>query len=109
MLVHGGFAGLYIERAPRLNLHKAQDILFPSDQVDLTPATRRPEVARDHCVTQFPQMEVRRFFTPTPYAMMLCNFLRRQRSLRRPVQSPQHQLRRHSGKCPSRMHKEISN
>jgi hypothetical protein len=66
MLIHGSFGGLYVERAPCLNLHKAQDILFPSDQVNLSPATRRPEVSRDHRIAQFPQMEVRRLFTPTP-------------------------------------------
>jgi hypothetical protein len=58
-------------------------------------------------------MEVSRFFSPPPGAMMRRNLLRGQRMFRQPVQATKHRPRGLPGKCPtrkqaSRKHKKIS-
>jgi hypothetical protein len=109
--VHRRFSRLHIACGPSLNLHKAKNIVFPPDQINLSPAARRPEVPRHHRVTQRPKMEVSRLFSPPPSAMMRSSLLRRQGMLRQPVQNPKHCPRRSSGeemprKHPSRKHKD---
>jgi hypothetical protein len=86
--VHSGFPRLHVPGRSRLDFHEAKNIFFPSDQVNLSPASRRPEVPRHHRVAQLPQMKVGGFFSPPPSLMMRSNPLGRQRLLRHPVQEP---------------------
>lgn len=57
--IHRRLRGLYTPRGPGLNLNKTNHIATPSDQVNLSLATRGSEVARHHGVAQLPKVEVR--------------------------------------------------
>jgi hypothetical protein len=92
--------------------HEAENIVVPSDHVDLSAAARRAEVPRDHGVAQFPQMKVGRLFSAASGAMMRRDFLRRQSMLRQPVEGAEHRMRELPRKYPpgedaSRKQKEI--
>jgi len=91
--IHCRFGGLYVARGARLNFDKTQDILVPPNQVDFSPSTRRPKVARHHHVPQTPQVEVRIFLAPPPRPLMHGGIVGRKRSLRHPVQRPNRSLR----------------
>jgi len=96
--VDGRDPGLYVQSGSRLHLHKAEDIVFPSDEIDFSPAARRAVISRHHGVAQLPQMKVRRFFSALAGAMMRGQFLGRQRACGQPVQEPEHGVGGASGK-----------
>jgi hypothetical protein len=109
MPVHGGFSGLHIARASRLNLDKAKDVFLPTDQINFSPAARRPEVSRYHGVAELPEMEVSRLFAAPTGEVMGSNLLRRQGVLRQPVQNPKDCPRWLPRESPSKRHKKTSN
>jgi hypothetical protein len=74
MAVNGGFAGLYVTGGARLHLDEAENVVFPADQVDFSMAARRAEVARDHGVTQPPQMKVGGLFAAASGAVVWGGF-----------------------------------
>ena len=89
-MVYGGLPGLYIERCPRLDFHKAKNVAFPCNQVDLSAAARRAEVPGNHGVAQLSEVEVGCFFSTLARELMLSNFLRRKSMLREPIQEIEH-------------------
>src|SRR5205807_8240397 len=62
--VHGRFPGLNLQRSPGFNFNKTENISLPSDQVDLSPTTNRPEVPRHHDVAKPAQKEISVLFPP---------------------------------------------
>jgi len=68
--VYGRLRRLHIARRPSLNFNETKNIRVPADQVDLSPAARRPEIALDHHIAQLPQVEVCVFFALSAGALM---------------------------------------
>jgi hypothetical protein len=79
--------GLYIARGPRLNFNETKNIGFPADQVDLSPAPRRPEISLHHHITQLPQMKIRVFFALRAGALVPRSRVRREHAPRNPIQA----------------------
>src|SRR5580700_1986181 len=94
MTVDCSFAGFYVTRGPRLHLDKAENIVFPSDEVDFSPAARRTKISRHHRVTQPAKMKVRRFLavpaSPQVGRAVSC----RQSMFRQPIQKAERGLSR---------------
>jgi hypothetical protein len=112
MLVNRRFPWLHIARRPRLNFHEAKNIVFPSDQINLSAAARRPEVARYHRVSQFPEMKISRLLSTPHSQMMRGNLLCGKSTLGQPVKESKEGMcrstREHtSGNCASTEHWDI--
>src|SRR5580692_2878046 len=98
------FAGFYITSGPRLHLDKAENIVFPSDEVDFSPAARRTKISRHHCVAQPAEIKVSRFLAAPASAQVGRAVFCRQSMLRQPIEKAKRGLSRDSGKCAKREH-----
>lgn len=87
------FPGFYIARGARLYLYKAKNIVFPSNQVDLSTAPRRAEVTGDHGVTELSEMEIGSFLTAAANEAMGSDFFRRQGVRRQPIEKFKQRVR----------------
>jgi hypothetical protein len=76
----------YLKRRSCFHFNKAQNILVPSDQVDLSTASRRAVVTCHHGVADFPQMKVGRVLTLPADLMADGCGRRRQEAPRRPIE-----------------------
>jgi len=85
MAVDCGCSGLHVERGARLDFDEAENVAFPSNQVDLATAARGAEVAGDHGVAQLAQMKVSGLFALASSAMMSCALVGRERVVCQPV------------------------
>jgi hypothetical protein len=90
--------GFYIARGPRLNFNETKNIGFPADQVDLSPAPRRPEISLHHHITQLPQMKIRVFFALSAGALVSRSRVRRKHAGPNPIQTVNDCSRENCGK-----------
>jgi hypothetical protein len=96
--VHRGLSGLHVQRGTRLNFNEANNIPVPADQVDLSPAARRPEIAFHYHITQLPQIEVRLLFSLRPGALVPGPRIGREHAVPYPIQTVNDGSRKNSGK-----------
>ena len=52
--IHGSFCGLNIVGSARLDFNEAKNVFMPSDKVDFAATAGRPEISRNHYVSQAP-------------------------------------------------------
>jgi hypothetical protein len=96
--IHRRLRGLDVERSTRLNFNETQNIGVPADQVDLSPAARRPEIAFHHHIPQLPQMEVGILFSLRPGALVPRPRIGREHAVPNPIQSVNDGSRKKRGK-----------
>jgi hypothetical protein len=82
--VDGRFRWLHVRRRASLNFNEAKDISVSSDQVNFTPTTRRPKVARHHHIAEPTQVKVSVFFSSSPNVQMSRGFVRWEQPVRQP-------------------------
>ena len=96
--VHRGLRGLYVARRPSLNFNETKNIRFPADQVNFSPATRRPEIALHHHISQLSQVEVCVFFPVRTGALVPGPRISREHPPRNPIQAVNDRSRENGGK-----------
>jgi len=87
MPIHRRFRRLHILRRPSLNLHETKYILIPPDQVNLSSASRRAEISRDHRISLLTQIEVRLLLPALSRALMRRPVVIWKHPSRQPIQS----------------------
>jgi hypothetical protein len=85
--VYGRLRRFHVARGARLHLDEADHIMIPGNEVNLSVAARRAEVARHDRVAELPQIEVSIFFATRSGAKMGRAFIRSEKKLRERIQS----------------------
>jgi len=85
--VHRGFSRLHVACAARLHFNEAQNIFFPSDQIDLSAAAGRSEISRDHGISHVSQVEVGGFFAFASHTLVGGSVIGRQSMSCQPVEN----------------------
>jgi hypothetical protein len=96
--IYSRFRRLHITRPTRLNLDKTKNIVFPCDQVDLSPAAWCPEVAGYDLVAQSPEVKVSGYFPTLSCALMCRTPVRWKQSHGKAFQTSHDRLRNAGGK-----------
>jgi hypothetical protein len=96
--VHRRLWSLYVARGPRLNFNETKNIFVPADQIDLSSAPRRPEVALHHHISKLPQVEVCVFFAMSSDALVPRSRVGRKHTPRNPIQTVNDRSRENYGK-----------
>jgi hypothetical protein len=81
------FRGLHIARRPRLHFNEAKNVRLPTNQVNLSTASRRAKVARHDGVTQLSQMKISVFLTAPANSLVAGHRVRRKGPLCNPIQT----------------------
>jgi hypothetical protein len=101
--VHRRLRGLYIARGPSLNFNETKNISVPANQVDLPAATRRPEIALHHHISQLSQVEVCVFFPVRTGALVPGPRISREHPPRNPIRAVNDRSRENGGKHDERL------
>ena len=91
--IHRHFRRLHIVRSPGLHLHKAQHILLPSNQVNLTPCMRRAKVPRHHDIAVPAEIKVRILLSALTDSLVLGSAIRGKRVPGKPIQRTNRSVR----------------
>jgi hypothetical protein len=94
--VDGRFRWFHVMRRAGLNFNGAKDISVSSDQVNFTPTTRQPKVARHHHIAASPQRKVS--VSSSPDVPMSRGFVRWAQPARPPCQDAEPSSCASSGK-----------
>jgi hypothetical protein len=96
--VYRRLRGLHVQRGTRLNFYETKNVSVPADQVDLSSAARRPEIALHHHIAEFPQVEVRILFPPRADALVPWPRIGREHAVSNPIQAVNDGSRKNSRK-----------
>lgn len=86
ILIDSSLGGLYIVRGTRFHFDEAENVFFPSDEINFSATMWRAEVARDHGVSETAQVKVGVFFAASSGELMRRDVFGRERFARQPVE-----------------------
>jgi hypothetical protein len=96
--VNRGLCGLHVVGGASFDLDEAQDIVVPSNQVNLAATIGRSKIAGDYNVPVSSKIEIGIFFTTPSSPQMLWSIVRRKSSVCDPIKDANRGVSKTAGK-----------